>query len=78
MIENEIKADFDEALEGIKNLPKGSKAGVYLAYTYYISLFNRIKKSEPERILNERVRVPDFEKMWLMCVSYARLRFNAI
>jgi phytoene/squalene synthetase len=78
LIEAEIKEDFVEALEGIKNLPKGSKAGVYLAYTYYVSLFNRIKKSEPERILNERVRVPDFEKMWLMCVSYARLRFNAI
>jgi phytoene/squalene synthetase len=43
MIEEDIQYDFTKALEGIKQLPDGSRIGVYLAYRYYIKLFNRIK-----------------------------------
>jgi phytoene synthase len=37
-IETDIKKDFDDALEGIKQLPKGSRLGVYVAYIYYLQL----------------------------------------
>ena len=42
-IEHDIELDFEEALEGIKNLPLSSRGGVYLAYIYYYNLFLKIK-----------------------------------
>src|SRR6185436_12714943 len=40
-IEYEIEEDFKIAFTGIKKLPRTSKGGVYLAYVYYQSLFNK-------------------------------------
>ena len=34
LIEADIQCDFDEAYQGIINLPKGARMGVYLAYIY--------------------------------------------
>lgn len=65
-IEADIQEDFKAALVGIKELPKGARAGVYLAYLYYLRLFRKIKKMPPAKILNERVRVPDFQKALLL------------
>jgi phytoene/squalene synthetase len=77
-IEADIKADFDAALVGIKELPAGAKEGVYMAYIYYLALFQKIKKIKPERILKERIRVPDFQKLMLMGLSYAKLKANSL
>jgi len=68
-IEADIKKDFDEALLGIRELPKGSKLGVYLAYVYYTSLFEKIKKAAPEQVLSSRIRVPDSQKLYFLCSS---------
>lgn len=69
-IEKEIEADFEKALKGIKELPSSSRLGVYVAYAYYKNLFNKIKAIPPEKILNERVRVPNTEKLILLLTSY--------
>src|SRR5690606_35084739 len=55
-IEEEIEEDFRVALIGIKKLPASSKGGVYLAYVYYSSLFDKIKKLPARRVLSERMR----------------------
>lgn len=65
-IVNDIQKDFDEAFEGIKNLPSGARRGVFLAYTYYLKLFNKIKKAPIDRMLTERIRVPDSQKAFLL------------
>lgn len=65
-IEADIDADFKQALGGIKQLPQSSRMGVYLAYTYYLALFDKIREMPAARILEERVRVPDFEKLWIL------------
>lgn len=65
-IEADIEADFKEAYQGIINLPAGARGGVQLAYTYYKTLFSKIKKAKPELILTNRVRVPDYIKMLLL------------
>jgi len=77
-IENDIQADFDAALRGILELPKGSKGGVYLAYKYYLRLFDKIKKCPASRIQNERIRVPDYQKMTLLASTYFQMRFNIL
>ncbi|MEQ8713974.1 MAG: phytoene/squalene synthase family protein [Cyclobacteriaceae bacterium] len=75
-IEKDISADFEAALVGIKQLPKGAKMGVYLAYIYYIKLFNKIQNLPSSKILSERIRIPDFKKMILLGRSYFMHRLN--
>lgn len=77
-IEKEIEADFSEALKGIKMLPQSSQNGVYMAYYYYLALFRRIKRLPAEKILNERIRIPNFQKMLLMLSSNLRHKLNLI
>lgn len=71
-IEREIEEEFADALEGIKQLDTSSRFGVYVAYVYYKSLFNKIKAVPPGRILLERVRVPNVEKIGLLLTSFFR------
>jgi len=75
-IEQDIQQDFDEAYQGILRLPSGSKLGVYLAYVYYLNLFKKIKQCSATRIAEERIRIPDNQKIALLIGTYFRHRFN--
>lgn len=77
-IEDEIAADFKHAFEGIRQLPKEARFGVYLAYTYYIKLFKKIKKIESNRIMNERIRIPNSKKWALVMNTYLRHNLNLL
>lgn len=77
-IEADIQKDFDLAYEGILRLPEGSKFGVYSAYKYYLSLFNKIKKSPVKMVLDERIRIPNQKKFFLLMSSAVRHRLNMI
>lgn len=68
-IEIEIEQDFQIALQGIRKLPPSSKGGVYLAYVYYQSLFNKIKRLPAQKLLKERVRINNGKKLGLMLNS---------
>lgn len=73
-IEKEIEEEFNEALIGIKKLPHSSMFGVYLAYRYYLSLFQKIKRKSSKEILSSRVRVPNSEKVFVAFKSYLRYK----
>ncbi len=75
-IEKEIEKDFTYALEGIKKLPATSKAGVYLAYVYYCTLFKKIQKIPPHKILTNRVRINNTKKLRLMVNSMVEYKLN--
>ncbi len=77
-IENDIELDFEEGLIGIRKLPKKSRFGVYVAYIYYRALFNKIKKLQPQSILEERIRIPNSQKIVLFAGSYLRNSFNLL
>jgi len=77
-IEADIKKDFDDAYQGIIRLPKGAKFGVYLAYVYYINLFKKIKSSPADRVVNERIRVTDRRKIFLLFTSAFKNRLGWI
>lgn len=68
-IELEIEQDFKTGLAGIKKLPASSKGGVYLAYVYYRALFKKIKRLPAHKILKERIRINNGEKLGLMINS---------
>lgn len=72
MIEADIKKDFDHAYTGIIQLPKGVRFGVYLAYVYYIKLFQKIKQAPAHRVQKERIRVNDSRKVMLLFSSAVR------
>jgi len=77
-IENDIEIDFADALRGIKKLPLSSRGGVYLAYIYYYNLFRKIKSLPSSRILEERIRIPNTNKVGLMLQSMLKNQFNLI
>jgi len=77
-LENDIELDFNKGLEGIKLLPKDSRFGVYIAYIYYRKLFKKIKSLHPERIMEERIRIPNSQKMVLFASSYVRHSLNLL
>src|SRR5690606_8101299 len=73
-IEQEIHAEFKEALIGIKKLPSSAMFGVYLAYKYYLSLFKKIRSKSSSEILNKRIRVPNSEKAYVALKCYVRYK----
>ncbi len=77
-IEMDIKADFEEALKGIRRLPKSAKLGVYAAYIYYLTLFEKIKTQPATNLFESRIRVSNFQKLMLTFSSFLRLRFNRV
>jgi 15-cis-phytoene synthase len=78
VIEADIQKDFDDGLTGIKKLPKKARFGVYVAYVYYLALFNKIKTTPASVILNQRIRVSNNKKYLLFLSSYVRHSLNAI
>jgi phytoene/squalene synthetase len=77
-IEDDIEKDFNDGLVGIKKLPKKARLGVYVAYIYYRSLFNKIKNLEAKHILQERIRIPNPQKVMLFAGSYVRNSLNLL
>ena len=73
-IEADIEADFAAAYQGIVQLPRPARLGVYLAYVYYLKLFFKIKNLSASHILRERVRVPGNTKLLLLLGSWLRYR----
>jgi hypothetical protein len=77
-IEADIQNDFNAAYEGITKLPLKARFGVYLAYKYYLSLFKKIKAVQPQRILEERIRIPNYQKAWVAAKVVVRTQLNML
>jgi phytoene synthase len=77
-IEADIQRDFEKAYEGIVRLPEKARFGVYVAYKYYLSLFKKIKRLQPDRIMENRVRIPDYGKMFILAKAGIRSHLNLL
>ncbi|HZL09278.1 MAG TPA: squalene/phytoene synthase family protein [Prolixibacteraceae bacterium] len=77
-LEAEIEQDFLEAMEGIRQLKKQVRLGVYLAYTYYVHLLKEIKKARPEEILKKRYRITNTKKSYLLVNAYLKNTLNML
>ncbi len=75
---NEIDRDFSNALKGILLLPSSARFGVYTAYKYYLKLLNKLRKTDPLKIKNSRIRVPNYQKINVLARSYVRYRLNIL
>lgn len=77
-IEESIAADFNRGYEGIKQLPRSSRLGVYVAYVYYLALFRKIRNTPPERVLNSRIRIRNRHKISILFYSFVKHQLNLI
>lgn len=77
-IEDDIAADFAKAYEGIVMLPVKARFGVYVAYKYYLSLFNKIRKSQPALLFNNRISIPNYSKAFILMRAGVRSQFNIL
>ncbi|MXV16043.1 phytoene/squalene synthase family protein [Hufsiella ginkgonis] len=73
-IEQDIQQDFNTALEGIRQLPECARKGVYIAYTYYLGLFSKIRQLPAAAVTECRIRVSDRRKVWLMANALVKER----
>jgi 15-cis-phytoene synthase len=77
-IEQSILVDFSHAFKGIKQLPKASRFGVYVAYVYYYALFKKIRNTPSELVLNRRIRIRNRHKARLLAYSFLKHQLNLI
>lgn len=77
-IEIDIQKEFDEALTGIKMLPKSARLGVYISYRYYEKLLEIIKRKNVSELMVSRVRVTNSMKLFIFCKCIIRNSLNTI
>lgn len=77
-IEANIQQDFDDGFSGIKQLPTGTRLGVYIAYKYYLQLFKKISNTPAQTILRKRIRVSGTRKLSLYCGALLQQKLNVI
>ena len=78
IIIKEIESDFAHALSGIFKLPSEARFGVYTAYKYYTKLLAKLKSTPSVKIQNNRIRVPNYQKMTVFARSYLKYRLNLL
>ncbi|MDA9881755.1 phytoene/squalene synthase family protein [Crocinitomicaceae bacterium] len=77
-IEEEIQQEFEDALIGIKMLPKSSRFGVYVSYKYYVKLLKKIQRKTANELLQERIRIANKTKVFVFAKSFLRNSLNIL
>lgn len=77
-IEDDIAKDFHDGYEGIKKLPRSARFGVYVAYLYYMALFEKIKNTPCNVVLQSRIRVRNRRKISILAYSYLKHQLNLL
>jgi len=78
ILEKSIESDFYNGYVGIRQLPRSSRFGVYVAYIYYQALFNKIKNVPPEKMLQNRIRIRNRHKAGLLAYSFFKHQLNML
>lgn len=76
LIESNIAKDFAHGFQGIKQLPRSSRFGVYVAYVYYLALFRKIRNTPPELVLTRRISIRNRHKATLLAYSFVKHQLN--
>jgi len=77
-IEDNIACDFVEASQGISKLTNDVKLGIYLAYSYYLQLLKKIRRTSPQQLLNQRYRVSNLTKILLLVKAWLYFKLGII
>ncbi|HSE29724.1 MAG TPA: phytoene/squalene synthase family protein [Candidatus Saccharimonadales bacterium] len=74
----DIKKDFKNAHIGLLKLPRKVRPAVMTAYNYYLALLNKIESSPVEKLLSERIRIPDHSKISLLVTTMVKENFRRV
>lgn len=74
----EIEEDLRLGYLGILELPLEAKLGVYVAYVYYRKLLLKLKNTPSAKILQARIRVPNYQKFGLFAKCYVDYKLHLI
>ncbi|MBK6284435.1 MAG: phytoene/squalene synthase family protein [Draconibacterium sp.] len=74
----EIESDFNEAFEGIKQLPKSTRIAVLSAYFYYLELLLQLKNVPAKEIMVSRIRISNFRKISLLLKANVLCKLNLL
>jgi 15-cis-phytoene synthase len=74
----EIEVEFDEAYKGIQKLPPGTRVAVLTAYYYYRILLMKIKNTPAEKIMESRIRISNFRKVYLLMKAKIVCQLNLL
>jgi len=77
-IEDDIRADFEHAVIGIRQLPKGARVGVHLAYLYYLRLFKNIRSTPVSELLTRRIQVRNRSKLRLLVGAMVQHKLDLV
>lgn len=77
-IEEDIRADFEHAEIGIRQLPKGARIGVHLAYLYYMRLFKNIRSTPAGELLKRRISVRKRSKIRLLVGAVVQHKLDLV
>ena len=77
-IEDEIMNDFANAYKGIIELPLKARFGVYVAYKYYFSLFKKIRQTQSSKIFDQRIRIPNYSKAFILLRAGVKTQLKLI
>ncbi len=77
-IVKEIEDDFSYALKGLRSLPASSRFGVLIAFYYYKHLLAILSRTPASRLLEKRIRVPDYVKVLLLAKAWIINKLNII
>ncbi|MDQ2656162.1 MAG: phytoene/squalene synthase family protein, partial [Bacteroidota bacterium] len=75
-VEDSIAEDFKHGFAGIRQLPRSSRFGVYVAYVYYLALFGKIRNTPSQEVMRTRIRIRTRQKATLLAYSYIKHQFN--
>lgn len=75
-IEAEIAIELEQSKEGIRNLPRGVRFGVYIAYVFFHSLFQKIRKARASEIVEKRLRISNPIKLMLVLKHWCQYRLG--
>ena len=73
-----IDKEFITALEGIRKLPYDCQLPVYIAFVYYLKLYQKIKKYYLKHNQAKRIRINNGIKFLLISTSYLKHKFKLI
>ena len=74
----EIIEDFRIAKEGLKQLPKEAKFGVFLAFKFYSKLLNKISQTPAPVLKEKRIRISNVKKTTLLFQYYMKYKMNLL
>jgi phytoene/squalene synthetase len=72
----DVEDEFREARKGICKLPGRTRLAVIVAYLYYTRLLSKLKKTPAEKIMNERIRVNNVQKLALLFNAMVMYKFR--